>query len=249
MKCKIALISWPVKNTSPKDGYINLGEIYDKNIKNNKSILQKMNKELSYMYPFRCKIRPKITCSNIEDFRYFQREYRLTSKLKIEGKFTKNNITFRSPILYDITCMVPVFRKQTRFKYIQTTQKRHVCILPTCKNPIIRGKLVERCMELHSDIFFILSGPKMGKNKDTCSTLYSRYLLSCSVQKKNIMKNIEGDIIDGLDLVELIGIDDSAITIVCTSDDIYNLSVSVREWKQEKKFTLPITYLVIHNSF
>lgn len=250
-RCKISLISWPIKNKSPQSGYVNFGEIYDRKIKSDKTILEQFHQELAYLYPFRCVTQPNLACYNIEDIRYFQKKYKLTVKLKMNGVFDKV-ITLRSPVLYDITCMVPLFPKHRKEVKKLTTDKKHVCVVLPYKNPVLRGKMLSRCLDLESNTFFILLGDKLGKNKDSCATLATRYLLSRAVPAVNMIKSLEGTvpdcILDSLALVELMGIENFIFTIVCSSEDISEISTTVRTWRKEDRINVPLIYLSVHDT-
>ena len=233
---KVALISWPIKNKFPHQAYINLGEIYDRKLREDMTELSRFHRELSYLYPFRCVIGDRITCYNIEDITYFQKKYKLTVRIRTQGTFESNTVTFRSPVLYDITNMRPIFKTRKKPKFEQTREKKQVCVVLPYENPVLRGKLLENCLALKSDLTFMLLGDKQGRNADATSTLANRYLLTRSVDSKRMVKSREGQqpdcLLDAVAIIGMLGIEDYILAIVCSSEDITELSWTVRRWRK-----------------
>jgi hypothetical protein len=138
VKCRLAIISWPIGSFAPKKStgiYISLGEIYDEKVKSNLHLLEELHRSLKFLYPFRIKKTPgDIKLYNEEDFYYFRQKFKLTCSAYLHNykksnslfdteKETYSNakdesedlyIVFRTPCLYDVTCMEPLFEKSKR---------------------------------------------------------------------------------------------------------------------------------------
>jgi hypothetical protein len=240
--CRIALISWPISKKSPKNFYINLGEIYDKKIQEDITILSQFHRETAYLYPFRY----KDTCYNIEDFNVFRKRYGLTIRHRLVGNIPKEKvITFRSPVLYDISCMVPLFRntKSIPKKYYPISK---ACIVLPTLNPIIRGHILNEVI-INRPEFIVLAGKRDGKNHDSTATLMTRYLRKRGVPMKNIFK-IQIDkkpecILDALELLEMINIPmECPIVVACSHEDINIVQRTVRKWRRKGVIDKKISY-------
>lgn len=233
---KVALISWPIKDKFPDQSYINLGEIYDRKLRENKIELCRFNKELSYLYPFRCTLGDSIVCHNIEDIVYFQKKYRLTVRIRTQGTFSSRTVTFRSPVLYDITNMRPIFRAKRKPKCENISKNTKVCVVLPYKDPVLRGKILDACLELGANNKFILLGDKQGKNLDSTSTLMSRYLLTRSVESSRLIKSCQDQlpdcILETIAIIDMMGIEDYILAIGVSSEDINDLSTVVRTWRK-----------------
>ena len=200
---RIGLISWPVSFSVPKvdtDTFLNLGEIYDKDIYNDSNILKEFNNDLQFLYPFKVKkVNNNFKIYNEEDFHCFRKKYklRLTTTLHNYKNLAKeeydNRIAFVSPRLYDISDMKPLFEHPFDL-YNQTNISTHcrVFIVLPHIDPIIRGKILHECIQYikKNNFMFILIGDQYGKNKETTSTLMKRYLLSCGIESEKINKSV-----------------------------------------------------------
>jgi hypothetical protein len=246
--CKWALISWPIDQQTPHQLYLIIGELYDKNIKENISTLSKFNRDLQYLYPFRFS-QEENSCYNEEDIYCLQKKYGLTSKLRLVGESKNKIITFRSPVLYDISCMVPLFEKSTSTNKIIYEQKNDViCIVIPYLNPVNRGKLLEDVLK-YGPGTFVLVGDTYGKNKDSTATLMSRYLLSCQVPSDRIIKirddKIPECILESIEIINMTSPDpDYELLIACRHKNIQEINKTIRIWKNQGVIEdLKITYM------
>jgi len=194
MNCKIGLISFPVN--SQKYYFLNLGEIYDKNVRRSPSLLYEFHKNLQYFCEFTATIdASKVFPDNIEEIKFFQRKYKLTPKIflsDVENEFYEK-MEFSAPQLYDMSCMVPLFsEKISKCVYVdnKATQTKLFIILPYT-DPILRGKIIKNCLKSVVDTkgYFLTIGNKKGMNRVNSCELDMRYLLSCGVPEKYIMMN------------------------------------------------------------
>jgi len=215
ISCSIGLISWPIhtKNLpSNKDMYLILGEIYDKDIQNNLEILQDFNKNLQYLYPFKVKRNGDTLKVYNDDIIHFRKKYKLTSTLSLhnyakheeeneededdeddESDDDSEKIVFRTPRLYDISCMEPLFPIECFLpKQVESSTHCRVFIVLPYLDPVLRGRILKQCIyttkEHHP--LFLLIGDQHGRNKETTSTLMKRYLLSSGVSSDNISKSV-----------------------------------------------------------
>lgn len=199
-KYRIGLIAWSFSNnnTSQSDTYINLGEIYDKEVVSNVEILITLHNQLKYLYPFKIKkVDDKISVYNDEDFEYFRRKFKITSKVHLYNYISKSDenterIIFKRPQLYNISHMKQLFSNNTlQSQTIKMTPHRRIFIVSPYDNPVLRGKILDSCMSLikEKNPIFILIGDRYGKNKESTSTLMKRYLLSNGIctEKINII--------------------------------------------------------------
>jgi hypothetical protein len=232
--CKIALISWPTTNKTPHNLYINLGEIYDKCIKEDIYTLSEFYRDLNYLYPFEYLLKTG-KCFNSEDFTYFKHKYSLTLTIKLIGKKpdpTCHKLIFRTPILYDISCMVPLFIPSKYIPINPVLSTNMVSIVLSTIDPISRGKILDNIL-IYNPKYILLTGEKIGDNYNSTITLMTRYLLKKLFPIKNIVKTTlykkPHCIIDCLSLLDLLDIDiDTEIRIACSQNDIITVSEFVR---------------------
>jgi hypothetical protein len=244
--CRLGLISWPVYCNTPKlktDTYIILGEIYDKDIVNNLDVLTEFNNDLRFLYPFKAKKKgDKIKIYNEEDFVFFRKKYKLTSNVILHNysKSEKIRLVFRTPCLFDISCLERLFKNEiSLYKQpeISLVYKRVFIVLPN-NNPVIRGKQLNECIYSSKECnsLFIVVGDKHGLNRDTTSTLMKRYLLSLGVYSNNINKSIKDkfpeSILESLELIKFISKD--IIFISCQSCNIQKIMSFIRDSKIPK---------------
>lgn len=245
--CRIALISWPL-DKSVENGYINLGEIYDKSMKTHDKLFE-IQRDILCLYPFRCEITDgDIRCYNIEDFTHFQDKYRLTRKLQLSGDIPNGRVAFRTPVLYDLTCMVPVF---TERRLIQTIKRRNkpepsVFVVLPYANPMTRAKILNNCIELCGprDIIVLLGG-RQGNNKENTATLAYRYVRRY-VDIMNIVKNpegqIPGSIIEGIIIAQtVIGTEECPIFLASTGKDVYHNCQFIKTCKRGGFENIPLS--------
>lgn len=240
--CRWALISWPIEEPNPNNLYLILGEFYDKK---NISILSEFYRDLQYLYPFRFSVRENI-CYNTEDISCLQKKYHLTVKYRLIGSTTKNILTLRTPILYDISCMVPLFpQKKPKISYKQKNDT--VCIVLPYSNPIHRGKLLEEVVNYGSMTFAVV-GDIYGENRDSTATLATRYLLTRSVPPDRILKINESRkpecILEAIEIVNMSSVDtDYDIVIACRHDNIQEISKTIRYWRRKDILDRKVSYL------
>jgi hypothetical protein len=243
--CRWALISWPIGQKTPQDLYLNLGEIYDKNIKSDIFTLSQFNRDLRYLYPFRYSQKNN-RCSNSEDFICLQKKYGLTVRLQLVGESDRKIITFRSPVLYDITCMVPLF-VQDNCKTFYKQKNDLICIVLPYQDPISRGKLLEECVK-YGPSSFVLIGDTYGENGDSTATLMCRYLLSCNVPANRILKihqdNIPECILEALEIVDFTeGDSEYDLVIACRHENIQKIARTIRWWRKNNIIGKRVTYI------
>lgn len=200
INCKMGVISLP--RNYGKDHFINLGEVFDKTVRGNIDSLYEIHSSLRYLCPFNVLVNEEDSIpDNVEEFISFQQRYKLTRKIYINNTLLPGTYKYFSPVLYDLTCMVPLF-PDTIPKCIffsKNNKPIRLFILLPYSDPILRGNIIDNCMCLINDdvkgIFFAL-GSKHGNNtRDTCK-LTRRYLLSCGVGDKNILVNQYDDFPD-----------------------------------------------------
>jgi hypothetical protein len=248
--CKIGLISWPINSKSPRNFYINLGEIYDKDVKDNLSILSEFNRYLRYLYPFRYSISEN-KCYNSEDFKTFKSKYSLTVGYKLVGEIPSENvIVFRTPILYDITCMIPVFEKvliqplSSPELSLSSPEMSVYIVIPTL-DPICRGKILDEVIS-NNPKYIILTGSVSGSNSSSTITLMTRYLSRRKIPMDIIIKS-KGDkkptcILDCLALIDIMDLNTLNIVVACSCSDITDLQKAVRVWRRLKVINKRISY-------
>lgn len=252
LNCRLAVISWPIsqsnqKPTSYKDIFINLGEIYDENVRNDTKLLYELHVNLKYLYPF--KIKNGIPY-NIEDFKPYQEKYKL-SCININMKL-KNEV-YHTPCLYDLSCMKPLFFYDYRFlPTIPSFGTPKIFIILPYSCPIIRGNILDTCIRLsNQNSLYVLSGDKYENNKNTTSTLSSRYLRKRGISMKSIIKNLYNNfptaLLDIFEILNLLVPDykDYQLFISCYSKDIYRLMmfIKIRNIKKLLNLTSNIQYI------
>lgn len=232
--CRWALISWPIEESAPNNLYLILGEFYNREIRDDISVLSEFYRDLQYFYPFRFSVGKNI-CYNFEDIFSLQKKYGLTAKSQLVGQPTKKVLTMRTPVLYDITCMVPLFPKRKR-KISYKQKNDEVCIILPYSNPVHRGKLLEDAVN-HGPSTFVVIGNIRGQNRDSIATLASRYLLTCGVPQDRIIKMCENKqpecILEAIEVVNMSMVDsDYDIAIACRHDNIQEISKTIRYWRR-----------------
>jgi hypothetical protein len=217
--CKIALLAKSCN--SDWNCFINLGEVFDIKIKNDIGKLYQLHFTTKYLYPFNITIEDnKIIPCNLEEITNIQNKYNLTRILSITGK--KHNNSFETPVLYDLTCMVPLFSpkiERLKINNIPQTGLRIIIILPYT-NPIKRGKIIENCLLLSyqpKTVFYSIGGIK-GRNTVSIYELTKRYLLSAGVKEENIYgseyDNKKDSIIEAIGMLKFILGDISSAEII-----------------------------------
>lgn len=210
ISCKIGLISKPSNHIH--DCFLNLGEIFDRSIREDVKILYELHKNLQYLCHFNVDINGKdITPDNIEELSNIQNRYKLTKKFWIKGQVENGVMKFFSPELYDLSCMVPLFPdKISRSIYTKSNQiPLHVFILFPYSDPIIRGKIIDNCFSINNNkSFFYVIGGLHGKNTIPTCDLSKRYLLECGVKDDDIIcneyHNFSDCILEALNMIKFI---------------------------------------------
>lgn len=226
--CRWALIAFPCKGK--KDRYLVLGELYDESLKKDNNKLLEFRKDLQFLYPFKYSFK-KRKCYSNEDLESFRKKYKLTSRIVSVGFFEDNSsLTFRTPVLYDLTCQVRIFL--TNFLRPVYKQKNDsICMILPYQDPIQRGKLLYDAV-VYGPMFFAVTGDKQGENLDTTGTLMSRYLQSCGVPQDRIIKIPNNDvpdcILEGIEIVNLAVTDSYTLFLSCIKEDISSLC----RWKR-----------------
>ena len=243
--CKIALISWPIDSKCPSNFYINLGEIYDKDFNKDLTLLSQFNRDLRYLYPFTYSVETK-KCYNSEDFKTFKSKYRLTVGYRLVGKIPSKEIIFRTPILYDLTCMVPLFNKISYEKIIYNpSQSTTVYIVIPTNDPICRGKILDEVI-ISNPKYIILTGSVSGDNDISTISLMTRYLLKRGVPR-NIINRCNSDkkptcILECLAIIDIMNLNELDVAVACSCSDITLLQKAVRTWRRLKVINKRISY-------
>lgn len=225
--CKVALISF---STNDNSFYINLGEVYDKNIRQSIDKLNEININTQYLCNFTATIKgSNVTLDNIEEIKEFQTTFKLTPII-CSSKYIneETNIEFLAPKLYDISCMVPLFSEPiTRVIYKQNDSKNYkYFIILSYTEPVIRGSIIENCLKStfeNENALFLTIGNYKGENKETTCNLNKRYLISVGVPEENIIINegydsIIDDVIESLYILNMIYIIDTVYIGVSRND-------------------------------
>ena len=248
---RIGLVSYSVPNSCN----LIIGEIYDKDIRNNFSILTEMSNNLHFLYPFKVKkVNNQIKIYNEDDFLYFRKKYKLTSTITLHnGKLQDNDcIVFKSPHLYNISKWKSISHSR-EILYKQPTNLSSNCrifiVLPH-KNPIIRGKILNQCIDMtkeHTPLYLLI-GDKYGHNKETTSTLMKRYLLLSGVKSDNINKSIcdkfPDSLIEAFEILPLmLNLSQFDLFIACSSDDICEVMSFVRDTQVGKKMCKKMQFI------
>ena len=201
--CRIGIIA----RSCDKKKFLIIGEIYDENVTQDLNILLELHSNLRYLYPFKINIvNNDITIYNKEDINILCLKYKLTTQPSIINykckKNTKEIIKFGSPCLYDITCMKPLFIpfKRKKIPTNNLSNNTRIFIVNPYPDPILRGKLIDSCLDMikNHKPMFILIGDKHGNNKESTSTLMSRYLLSLGVNSNIITKSLYDKFVDSI---------------------------------------------------
>jgi hypothetical protein len=227
--CKIKIIAKAIDDT----GILELGEVVNTAEDN----LEKIHSELQYLTPFRSR---KNFPHNIHDMRYFQKAYCDDTLITLSG----HGKNFHAPILWDDTCSTPVYAKTYIPRGIIYNPKRYCIVLP-CKNVVERGRLLNRVLDYHPSTI-VVTGDKVGENRDTEATLCSRYLVYSGYNPENIIKYRESNepesILDCLCILTLPS--DSIIYIACPSNDIGKIRMLLKNWRRKSLHKVKRFYFI-----
>lgn len=249
--CKIGIVSFPVNHK--QDYFLNLGEIYDKNVKQDVNSLYEIHTNLQYFCEFlaNTKNNKKVVPNNIEEIKIFQMNYNLTPNIFLSKKIKQEKVKFTPPELYDISCMIPLFsEKISRCIYTKNkiNNKKLFIILPYV-DPIVRGKIIKNCLiNIGGDSlgYFLTIGTVKGENIENSCELNKNYLLSCGIPEQNIAMNEYDEfpdcILESLSIAKMIYQPDY-IFIGVSKEDIGNILKCVRYLRKERKIDEKIFFI------
>jgi hypothetical protein len=241
INCKIGLISFCID--SSQNCFLNLGEIFDKDIRENKNTLYEIHTNMKYMCPFKVVIEDgNITPDNMEEIAIIQERYKLTRKISMIGKCKSKK--FRSPKLYDISCMVPLFpTKAPRLRYSPSnaTPIRMIILFPY-NDPVLRGEIIDACFSfsVEKQTFFYVIGTVQGCNLASTCELTRRYLLTCGVKNNDITTSyydiFPDCILEALDMIDFIlPCKNIELIIAVSKKDMSKVMRKIRLWNSEGK--------------
>lgn len=230
IKCKIGLIAFPINYS--KDYFLYLGELYDKKIKNDEKLLYEFYTKLIYLCSFKVLIKDgKIIPDNLTDLFSFQKRYKLTKKIYSNYTISDGIIKYNSPKLYDLDCMVPLY-KEALIKNIinmNNSNDMRMFILMSYSDPIIRGEIIDNCINAFQNkyaCFLIIEG-----EKDNNALLTKRYLISRGVKNKDIIINQYNEfpdcIIEAITIINML-YDCADIFLGVSRDEICNVSKNIK---------------------
>jgi hypothetical protein len=189
INCNLGLISKPKDHT--QNCFLNLGEIFDRSIRQDVNILYELHKNLRYLCAFKAKIEGKdIIPDNIEEISTLQNRYKLTRKIWVKGQVQNGAMKFLSPELYDLSCMVPLFPNKISRSICPKGNEMplRMFVLFPYTDPIVRGEIVNNCFSVlgkYKACFYTIGGLQGHNTRATCD-LSRRYLLTCGVEDDNI---------------------------------------------------------------
>ena len=225
IKCKIGLIAFPIKDS--KDYFLYLGELYDKNIKNDENFLYEFYTKLIYLCPFKILVKDsKIIPDNLEDLFTFQKRYKSTKKIYSKYTIPDGIIKYNSPELYDLDCMIPLYKEPLikNIININNSDDIRMFILISYNDPIIRGEIIDNCINSFQNkyaCFLIIEG-----QKNNSSILTKRYLISRGIKNKDIIVHQYNDfpdcIIEAITIINML-YDCADIFFGVSRDDIRNV--------------------------
>jgi len=146
INCRLGLISKPCDDS--QDCFLNLGEVFDKTIRGDVNTLYELHKNMRYFCPFEAEVNGRdVRPDNMEEIITFQTRYKLTKKIWINGKIKNGTVKFRTPQLFDVSCMVPLFPDVIPHAVCPkgNTSPNRMFLLFPYSNPITRGEIVESC--------------------------------------------------------------------------------------------------------
>jgi hypothetical protein len=241
INCKIGLISFCVD--SSQNCFLNLGEIFDKKIRENINALYEIHTNMRYLCPFKVVIdNENIIPDNMEEISIIQERYKLTRKISMIGKGKSKK--FRAPNLYDISCMVPLFSTKVprlRYPLSNVTPMRMIILFPY-SDPILRGEIIDACssFSIEKQTFFYVIGTIQGRNLVPTCDLSRRYLLTCGINSYNINKS-QYDIFPDC-IFEVLNIIDfilpgreMELIIAVSKEDMSKVMQKIRLWNSEGK--------------
>ena len=250
--CRIGIIA---THNIPDTPNLNIGEYIGERDKNENylSLLYRLHKDLSYLYPFwgKCNVRNKCTevvPTNLKDFIYLQDKYRLTKRIFIPKSVTNNLVQFKTPKLYDISCGVELFDDKIIkpvIEYPLQVKKGIIFVIPAYTDPISRGKSIDNALDMYSlnkdasPVFITLGGMLPSNRVETCK-LSQRYLIRRKIPGKIIIPHSNNNTIKGaLEVISTLGIsnDNTIVYLSIKSSEMHRyLSQSRKTQKPFKMF-------------
>ena len=210
-----------------------------------KDIISELTKDLNCLYPFRFSVK-KNKPLNLEDFFFLKEKYNLQLIFKLNGfeNHEQKKLTFNTPFLYykNNILLPPVLKPLYKEK-----KKGRVCLIFPEKNILTRTKILNEAIFLGAEIFVNI-GEKKGKNKESTSTLMTRYLLGCNIALENIIKiNIEtlpDCIFETLQILELLDKKENLeFFIACSKTQIQVISKTIRKLRKKGELQIRFRYI------
>lgn len=159
-------------------------------MKQDHDTLLKLHNELKHIPPFKIRTEDKKIFPDIlQDIISLQTRYKLTRKIFLENDSIANSNYFSSPMLYDLTCMIPFFDDENKNAIIHLNNTVSVFILLPIDDFRERGEAINNTiLSLNGGfgLFFVL-GEKYGLNEADTSVIVERSLYSKGIDKKNII--------------------------------------------------------------
>jgi hypothetical protein len=175
--CRWAVITWPLSG-DPEKNHIVIGEFYDPKYKTS-TVVNSLRRDLTFWYPL--KMIDGIF-DNEEEVDAMRNKYHLTRPL-----YEKISCKLVSPVLYDLSCMTPLFVEDKKLPgYTEKSSEKIGIIFPNL-DPSIRGCIIKQMVLMNLKKFITLGGPEK-KNLRSTAALSRRFLLMCKVPPEKICK-------------------------------------------------------------
>ena len=224
--CRWAVVSWPFQKAVPV--YLILGEIYDPDFQD----WIRLHRDLTYLTPFLYSTETNRT--DIErDIVYLQETYPLTVGHRLIGKLPDSIIRFgfQRPVLYDLSCNIPVVQEIKRPLY--KAQCDSVCLILPANGLTSRGEVAEEALSYGAKWFFV----------PTNSRLLCRYLFSRGVQKQQLIllhSILPNCLQDANELLRMLHQVKCELVIACSIRNIQNVGKAVRKWREQRNNDIQI---------
>lgn len=237
ISCRIGLLA----KCKDHEFSIVLGELFDKTIKNSNDILYDLHKQLVYLCNFYGKISgKKIVPDNREDLSIYQKRYKITNSYKIIGPSVNGEWRFIRPELYDLDCMVTLFPDIiSKSIYTPTSIDSTYVILLADKDPLVRGSMIDRCLDISNGKYMKFHIFDMDPLKTTC-ILTKRYLLAKGIKDVNI--TISENVLESI-LSVLLSSNYPRVIISVNSSKIQNLARYIRIQRKNTGLITKVIFL------
>jgi hypothetical protein len=238
IKCRIGLVSY----CKDHDFALILGELFDKNIRDNINMLYELHKALVYSSNFYAKISgTKVITDNTDDLCIYQRQYKITNNILVYGTGIDGEWRFSKPCLYDLDCMIFLFNDTIQSpRYNPVINDTITYILVAEKNPLIRGTLVEECFRIADGKqikFYIVDD--VSSNINSC-VLTKRYLMSQGIT--DVSTIADHSIFDNIfDIIQ--DTSDTKIYIIVNSERVQSIARYIRLKRSITQFDTKIVYV------